>query len=211
MLHISRFAVRAANFALMAMFFLGICFAQSQTHFSANNRSALALLNSEDELTSAYVQPFTNVVSGSGTQTFLLLDFQTENSAGFTEIFGESTIPNGDFQGDSTGHMSLNVDLSQVTGFTSCFTSFSDGSQNCIDNPTGTINIAWHKPNLPVADAESMFQKATFTFGRLSILMVGTTNNTNAISSGTAFGITFPASDGEMGISNQLDITVQKQ
>src|SRR5207302_2327562 len=118
--------------------------AQHTTQFHATGVGVTGVLDSGNN-TTINVEVVRNGSPGqSNESTFMLLDYFNETSTSFTEIAGGGNIPNGDLTGDSSGHMALSADLSQLTGFSSCTTDFTNNNTvTCTNNPTGMISMSW--------------------------------------------------------------------
>src|SRR6266850_3704795 len=184
--------------------------AQGATHFIAKGSSARWVSFSDDERSDCAGQVFTDFATGPNAQTFMLINYFRETPPTRLEVFGFGLIPNEAFHGDSASHMSLNLDLSQATGFTSCFTDFSTGgTPTCTDSPTGTISVDWKKPAFSVQETET-FRRERGDFGRMTFFFVGTDQNTAAMTSVRAFDLDLHGV-GVMGISRQMTLTIERK
>ena len=207
-----RGSIRLATLGFVLCFTLAqISSAQGATHFTTNGPAASWGLGTDDGVTSFGGSVFANGAIGQDAQTFMVLSFYTQTPTTQIQIYGFGTIPNQAFQGNSTGHMALNVDLSQATGFTSCTTDYANNNTvTCSDSPTGAISVEWKKPAFATVQADYLFNRARLDIGGMTIFLMGQYNNTNAITTGTAFGIALPSGYGVMGTSRQMGVTIQR-
>ena len=78
------------------------------------------------------------------TTLFFSLSTFDSNFNVLTSSFGFGTIPGGSLQGDGTGQMSLDVDLSAAPGYTLCTYTPNTGT-TCASPGQGTINLTWKR------------------------------------------------------------------
>src|SRR5438270_8576726 len=160
-----RGSIRLAIGLALCLSLVQISPAQSQTNFKSSGGSASWVLYSADGSAMSNGEVFSNRATGQDPQTFLAMSFATQTPATLVEVSGYALIPNQAFQGDSTDHMSLDVDLSQVTGFTSCTTDYTNNKTvTCTDSPTATISIKCSKPSFHIVEASRMFNRDRFDF-----------------------------------------------
>lgn len=87
--------------------------------------------------------------SGGGPSTFLTFSVFTFTAQSFTETFGFGEIPNTALKGDSTAHLTLALDTSQISGFqvSTCTFSFITFTFTCQSGPFGPIQVDWQTTN----------------------------------------------------------------
>ena len=85
---------------------------------------------------------------GPSAQTNMFLSFTIfdENFNVVTSSFGFGTIPGNSLQGDGTGAMALDLDLSKAPDYTLC--TFTNAGTICASPGQGTINLSWRRLNL---------------------------------------------------------------
>ena len=87
------------------------------------------------------------VEPGTGPQVFILYQsFISLPDASFSATIGSGSLPSDAFQGDSAAHLTLNVDTSQVTSFTTTtciFTFFPQFTETCTPGALGVIQLEW--------------------------------------------------------------------
>ena len=101
-----------------------------------------------------------------------------------TSSFGFGAIPGGSLQGDGTGAMSLDLDLSTAPNYTLCTYTPNTGT-TCSSPGQGTINIAWKKNDqFSYHTVENLIQ----SYPGVRYQVSGTSAGSSASAQGTVLG-----------------------
>lgn len=141
------------------------------------------------------------------------IDFfsDAENPDGsITETFGLGTIPGADFTNNGMEHMSLNVDTSQVPGFssTTCtftFTPFFNSS--CSQGPLGVFQVDW--TNNRITSSTLLSEDHETRGGSETVDSHVDSDQSSADASGSFLGLSFSAADnGVVSLNRDTTITI---
>ena len=142
---------------------------------------------------------------GGTTATFLSFDTFTTTADGFTDTFAFGQIPSDSLRGDSSKHISLSVDTSQVDSFftSTCTCSFSTFNVTCQSGPFGLVQLDWQQNGQFSASTVSDNKFAFFQFTQRT--QVNADGNSADVT-GSVLGI--PVSNGQGGVGVNHDSTV---
>jgi len=143
---------------------------------------------------------------GSSAQTNMFLSFTVfdSNFNVITSSFGFGTIPGGSLQGEGTGSMSLDLDLSTAPNFTLCTFTPNTGT-TCASPAQGTINISWSKRDLfSYHTVENLIQ----SYPGVRYQVSGTADGSSASVQGTIFGTAIVNYSSAMGDQHQASHAV---
>jgi len=112
-----------------------------------------------------------------------------------TSSFGFGTIPGNSLQGDGTGAMNLNLDLSTAPNFTLCTFTPNTGT-TCASPGQGTINFAFRRlDQFSFHSVDNLIQSSPGVRFQTS----GTSDGNSASVQGTIFGTALAVYNAEMG------------
>jgi hypothetical protein len=87
------------------------------------------------------------VAPGNSPQAFIIYEiFSSSPDGSLTETFASGSIPSDSLHGDSAAHMTLNLDTSQASSFTTTtctFTFFPQFTESCVPGALGVIQLDW--------------------------------------------------------------------
>jgi hypothetical protein len=141
--------------------------------------------------------------------TFLTFDVQIPEADGLTDVAGFGFIPNAAMSGDGTSRVALDVDLSQVAGFSaqSCFAPANGDPVTCQPAPLGWVHADWrasanNKIHITGTEQSTFFQFKTS----------GVEDETlsGSLVSGTLLGMTFTNASGSIGTASSTTVSIQR-
>lgn len=142
-------------------------------------------------------------VSTIGGQEQMLLNYNysfRSPDGSFTFAFGFGYIPNDMVTINNANVANLNVDTSQVAGFTATTcTSFPGSPATCTSGPLGVIQINWHQDEVTSNRTVSEDWK-TFPGGRLHTSANSDTSSASV--TGSFLGSDFYSDSGDIGTNN---------
>lgn len=97
-------------------------------------------------------------------------------------------IPDGDYQANNLQHMTLNVDTSQVPGFTVESCAFVNGVFNCVSGPYAAIQATWDATQ---QQSSKVIQDASNTIGGFTTKVHDDMSSTSAAATGSFQGYAF--------------------
>lgn len=143
---------------------------------------------------------------GTNTTTFLFFSLTTFDTNGniLASYFGIGHIPSGTLQGDGTGSLTLNVDLSTAPDFALC-TFIPNVSNTCTNAPQGVISLTWKRTLLLSAHTtETVVQ----SYPGVKFEMSGSSDTSSATIQGTILGTTLTNALAGIGTQHQTSIGV---
>jgi hypothetical protein len=143
---------------------------------------------------------------GSSAQTNMFLSYTVfdPNFNVITSSFGFGTIPETSFQGNGTGAMNLNLDLSTAPNFTLCTFTPNTGT-TCASPGQGTINLAWRRlDQFSYHSVDNLIQ----SYPGVRYQVSGTADGSSASVQGTIFGTTLAFYNAGMGSQRQANHAV---
>lgn len=125
-----------------------------------------------------------------GTNTFLDFGSFVENPDGSgSSTFGFGVIPDSAFDAHTLQHVTLNVDLSQISGFRVTTCTFTRTTFTCADSgPVGVIQVDWQQNGI---SSSRSIQHLTSTFGPFTRKLDTDQDLSSADATGTYFGTSF--------------------
>jgi hypothetical protein len=142
-------------------------------------------------------------------ETFLTFDVVVPGLDGSTDIGGFGTIPNSAMRGDGTARETLDIDLSQVPGFSakSCSIPSNGDPVVCQPAPLGWVHAEWQRTGNYTLHITGTEQSTYFQFKTS-----GEQNETlsGSLVSGTILGMTFTDAGGSIGTSSSTEVTLQR-
>ena len=148
--------------------------------------------------------------SSGNPATFLVYDTLTPTADGFADTFANGTIPDSAFTGGDPAHLSLNVDTSQLTSFssTSCNFSLNDFSFVCGPGPVGAIQIDWQQDRTFTTHTVANVQQ---TFSQFMEQQHTISDSGSAIATGSFLGSTIdPPATGQAGVNHNSLLQIFK-
>ena len=142
---------------------------------------------------------------GPSAQTNMFLSFTIfdENFNVVTSSFGFGTIPGNSLQGDGTGAMALDLDLSKAPDYTLC--TFTNAGTICASPGQGTINLSWRRLNLFSSHSvDNLIQ--SYPGARYQVSATGDTSSASV--QGTIFGTTLAHYNAGIGSQRQASHSV---
>jgi hypothetical protein len=143
---------------------------------------------------------------GPSAQTNMFLSFTIfdENFNVITSSFGFGTIPGNSLQGDGTGAMALDLDLSAAPDYTLCTFTPNTGT-TCASPGQGTINLSWRRLNLFSSHSvDNLIQ--SYPGVRYQVSATGDTSSASV--QGTIFGTTLAHYNAGIGSQRQASHSV---
>lgn len=139
--------------------------AQTATVFHSNGAFAQLLTFTPDG-TEIIVQVQRGTDASGNPSTFLVYDTFGSTADSFTDTFASGVIPDSAFQGGDPANLSLNVDTSQVAGFSSTTCTFSniDFTFTCGPGAVGLIQITWQQDHFSSTHTVSNVQQTFAQF-----------------------------------------------
>ena len=141
-----------------------------------------------------------------GTNTFLDFGSFVENpdgSGSFTSGFG--VIPDSAFDAHTLQHVTLNVDVSQITGFRVSTCTFTRTTFTCSSGGSvGPIQVDWQQNGI---SSSRSIRHSTFTFGTFTRKFDTDEDINSADAAGTYFGTSFTDS-GRASVGKAREATV---
>lgn len=191
------------------LFFSSLLVAQTTTPATVfHSNGAFADLVSFTDGTEILVQVTRGTDSAGNPATFLLYDTFVTTSDGFTDTFSSGIIPDDSFQGGDPAHLSLNVDTSLVSEFSSssCTFSFTDFSFVCVPGPLGLIQIDWQQDHTFTSHTVSNVQQ---TFAQFMSQQHTVSDSASATASGSFLGTMIQGS-GQAGVNHNSLLQIFK-
>lgn len=160
--------------------------------------------------TSIFLQVNRGQSSGGAPSTFLFFDTFAFTSQGFTDTFGSGEIPNTALTGDSTDHLTLAVDTSQVSGFkvTTCTFTFFPFSETCQSGPFGPIQVHWQKTN---QFSEKITSTEQLDFTQFTIIQDSNSEIAFDLTQISYLGTSFTNSGGIVGVEHNTNISIVRK
>lgn len=145
--------------------------------------------------------------SGGAPSTFLFFSAFTFTGQGFSETIGFGEIPNTALMGDSTAHLTLTVDTSQVSGFTvsTCTFSFISFTFTCTSGPFGPIHVDWQTTN---QFSNKITSTTQFEFLQFMMIQDSNSANSSALAQISYLGTSFNNGFGEVGVEHSTTISI---
>jgi len=143
-----------------------------------------------------------------GTNTFLDFGRFVENPDGSgSSTFGFGVIPNSAFDANTLQHVTLNVDISQISGFRVTTCTFTPTTFTCADGGSvGPIQVDWQQNGI---SSSRSIQHSTFTSGPFTRKLDTDEDLSSADASGTYFGTSFTDTGrASVGKARQSDLTI---
>jgi hypothetical protein len=143
---------------------------------------------------------------GSNAQTTMTLSYTVfdSNFNVITSSFGFGTIPGNSLQGDGTGAMNLNLDLSTAPNFTLCTFTPNTGTI-CASPGQGMIDLAFRKlDQFSFHSVNNLIQSSPGVRFQTS----GTSDGNSASVQGTIFGTTLAVYSAQMGSEHDASVAV---
>lgn len=143
---------------------------------------------------------------GPSAQTNMFLSFTIfdENFNVITSSFGFGTIPGNSLQGDGTGAMALDLDLSAAPDYTLCTFTPNTGT-TCASPGQGTINLTWRRLNLFSSHSVDNLMQS-YPGVRYQVNATGDTSSASV--QGTIFGTTLAHYNAGIGSQHQASHSV---
>jgi hypothetical protein len=189
---------------MLAFALFGVANAQNNTTY--HGKGAFAQSNFPGISLSAY-----NGDESYNGQTFLMYSTFTSNPDGsYSYGSGDGFIPASAFSANNLQQMSLNVDTSQVPGFSAstCVATFAPTyTITCSPGPYGIIQVNWQQNG---SVSSSLKENSQSTDGPYSTHVVDDNNYVSANSTGTFLGISVVDDFSEMGASHGSTVTRTK-
>ena len=189
-----------------------VLFAQTSspatTVFHSNGASAQLLTITPDGL-EIIIQVQRGTDASGNPSTFLVYDTFGPVPDGFVDTFASGVIPDSAFQGGDSAHLSLNVDTSQVDGFSSssCTISDIDFSISCGPGPVGLIQIDWKQDNFSSTHTVSNVQQ---TFAQFMSQQHTVADTASALATGSFLGATINSVSGQTGVNHNSTLQIVK-
>lgn len=140
----------------------------------------------------------------AATNMFLSYTVFDSNFNVITSSFGFGTIPDMSLQGDGTGAMNLDLDLSTAPNFTLCTFTPNTGT-TCASPAQGSINLAWRRlDQFSAHSVDNMIQ----SYPGVRYQVSGTSDSNSASIQGTIFGTTLTFYNAGMGNQRQASHSV---
>ena len=143
---------------------------------------------------------------GSNAQTNMFLSYTVFDSDFnvITSSFGFGTIPGTSLQGDGTGAMNLNLDLSTAPNFTLCTFTPNTGT-TCASPGQGMIDLSWRRLNqFSYHSVDNLIQ----SYPGVRYQVSGTAAGNSASVQGTIFGTTLAFYNAAIGGQRQASHAV---
>jgi hypothetical protein len=188
-----------------------VLFAQTSTPatvFHSNGAFAQFLTITPDGL-EIIVQVQRGTDSSGNASTFLIYDTFGPVTDGFVDTFASGVIPDSAFQGGDPAHLSLNVDTSQLTGFssTSCTLSNIDFSFTCGPGSVGLIQLDWQQDSFSSTHTVSNVQQ---TFAQFMSQQHTVADTASALATGSFLGVTINSASGQAGVNHNSTLQIVK-
>lgn len=187
-----------------------VLFAQTTTPatvFHSNGAFAQLLTVTPDGL-EIVIQVQRGTDSSGNPSTFLTYDTFGPVPDGFVDTFASGVIPDSAFQGGDPAHLSLNIDTSQLTDFSSssCTLSDIDFSVICGPGTVGLIQLDWKQDNFSSTHTVSNVQQ---TFAQFMSQQHTVADTASALVTGSFLGATISAS-GQTGVNHNSTLQIVK-
>jgi len=201
------------RFSIVAtlVLFSSLAMAQSNSGakaIHANGASASVFTFNND------INVFLNVGRGTdspvgGQGTFLVFTTFSFTPDASISTFGNGFVPNEVLRGDSTAHLTLNVDTSQLTSFqtTTCTFTFSTFTTSCASGPVGIIDLEWQQDGAFNTHSIATTQQ---NFGQFSLQSHGESDFSSASVNGSVLGMPLVNGSGESGVNHNTTLTLIK-
>lgn len=144
--------------------------------------------------------------SGGAPSTFLFFDVFTFAFPIESSTIGFGEIPNTALKGDSTAHLTLAVDTSQVSGFQvqTCTFNFVTFTGGCQSGPFGPIQVDWQQTN---QFSNQIVSHEQFEFLHFTMIQDVNSANSSALSQISYLGTPFSGFGG-IGVEHLTTISI---
>lgn len=176
----------------LAVLFLtaqGTGHAQSTTTYNASGAYAESSFTTNNSFVNLFVARGCTVTPCTNIGTFIVWFSFNNNSDGTMSVTeGDGIIPDTAFQSATLDHMSLNVDTSQVPGFSTVTCTMNAGVFNCNNGPFGVMQADWHSTQQASNDD---IEDVTTVSGPFTVKTHDDSKSTSGMVSGTFLGSAF--------------------
>src|SRR5215472_3247167 len=183
------------------------------THIKFTQDAEFASLNQNPGPNSSFqLQVSRNAATGTTTSAsinYLEFDFAADfSSFTFTQIVG--AIPASTFTGQTTNHLVLTFDTSQLDPLNSisqsCTFSFVTFTETCGPAPSGAINVEWKGNSLVSSEVMTIREDM---MGPITTKLHQRSDTSSASATGSVFGVTVNPAAAQVGVnhSSTLEVT----
>jgi hypothetical protein len=197
------------------MLLLPLGAAAQTTHLKFTQEAEFASLAQNINANSNFtLQVSRNAATGSTTSAslnYLEFDFAADfSSFTFVQIVG--AIPSTAFTGQTTNHLVLNFETSQLDPTTSvsqsCTFSFVTFTTTCGPAPTGLISVEW-KGNSVVSSEAIIIREDTM--GPFTTKLHQRSDSSSASATGSVLGVTVNPSAAQVGVNHSSTLEVTRK
>jgi hypothetical protein len=184
--------------------------ARAQTSFHASGEFAETFLNGNGTFVDIFAARGCIVSPCTTNNTFLSIFGVIPTANGFAVLDGSGVIPDSAFDASSPDHATLNVDISQISGFSIVACTFTPGTGfTCQPGPTGVIQAEWKRTR---AGSLTDLGEDHTSLGPFAIDMHKDQDFFRAAATGSFFGSSFSDNTrAEIGTNKDTTITHSKQ
>jgi hypothetical protein len=184
--------------------------ARAQTSFHASGEFAETFANANGAFVNIFAARGCDSNPCATTNTILVFFASIQTANGVVFLEGSGVIPDSAFDAGSPDHASLNVDTSQVSGFSTTACSFVPGSGFvCQPGPTGVIQAEWKRTR---AGSLTDLEEEHKSLGPFVIDTHKDQDFFRAAATGTFFGSSFSDSTRtQIGANKDTTISVSRQ
>jgi hypothetical protein len=184
--------------------------ARAQTSFHASGEFAETFLNGNGTFVDIFAARGCIVSPCTTNNTFLSIFGVIPTANGFAVLDGSGVIPDSAFDASSPDHATLNVDISQISGFSIVACTFTPGTGfTCQPGPTGVIQAEWKRTR---AGSLTDLGEDHTSLGPFAIDMHKDQDFFRAAATGSFFGSSFSDNTrAEIGTNKATTITHSKQ
>ncbi|HEV2992187.1 MAG TPA: hypothetical protein VG759_27380 [Candidatus Angelobacter sp.] len=184
--------------------------AHAQTSFHASGEFAETFTNGNGTFVDIFAARGCSVSPCTTNNTILVIFGFIPTANGVAFLDGAGVIPDSAFDASSADHATLNVDLSQVSGFDIVACTFTPGTGfTCQPGPTGVIQAEWKRTR---AGSLTNLEEDHTSLGPFVIDMHKDQDFFRAAATGSFFGTSFSDSTrARIGTNKDMTITHSKQ
>jgi hypothetical protein len=184
--------------------------ARAQTSFHASGEFAETFFNGNGTFVDIFAARGCIVNPCTTNNTFLVIFGFIPTANGVAFLDGSGVIPDSAFDASNPDHATLNVDISQVSGFSIVACTFTPGTGfTCQPGPTGVIQAEWKRTR---AGSLTDLEEDHISLGPFAIDMHKDQDFFRAAATGSFFGSSFSDPTlAQIGTNKDTTITHSKQ